>query len=99
MSPITFGHQTGLPQNPTGINGSKAQRSIPGTFATGKGTTAQIKEFLSARRGQHFSAKDIGTALNKPARQLSKRLREMEERKTVSIMFTEGKVLHYFVPA
>lgn len=63
-------------QNPKGINGSKFQRSTPGTFATGKGTTAQIKAFFEDLNCP-YPTHEVAESIGKPARQLSKRMAEL----------------------
>lgn len=68
-----------LPQNPTGINGvttKRPQRCSPGTFATGKGTTASIRYFFSERVCS-YSAAEVAEALGVKPRQISKRLAEL----------------------
>lgn len=68
--------QQTLPQNPTGINGvGRARKSIPGSYSTGKGTTAQIKAMF--REYPFFTAREIGHKLGVPARQVNKRLSEL----------------------
>lgn len=64
-----------LPQNPTGINGSKGQKSAPGTFATGKGTTALIIEKMADKHTRTVA--EAASELGLPARQLNKRFAEL----------------------
>lgn len=68
MNPITFGHVTATPAKP-------AQKSIPGSFSTGKGTTQRIKDAFAER--SFFTSKELGDKLGMPSRQLSKRLAEL----------------------
>jgi predicted HTH transcriptional regulator len=68
MNPITFGHVQATPAKP-------AQKSIPGSFATGKGTTQRIKDAYAER--SFFTSKELGDKLGVPSRQLSKRLAEL----------------------
>jgi hypothetical protein len=86
-----------LPQNTFGNNGAKAQRSIPGSFATGKGTTARIVTFLENARGIKFTAKQIADGLNLPARQLSKRLRELERSAKVSATIWADRPNEFYI--
>lgn len=63
------------------------RKNAPGTFATGKGTTARILAELDFAPGGR-TAEELGQALAVPGRQLSKRLAEQVKRGTV---FQQGK--------
>lgn len=52
------------------------RRNAPGTFATGKGTTAAIKVFFAERDFPH-SVAEVASEIGKPARQLNKRFSEL----------------------
>lgn len=52
------------------------QRSIPGSYATGKGTTAKIKTFFGDKISMYSSA-EVAAAIGVESRQLSKRLAEL----------------------
>lgn len=56
----------------------RVQQSAPGTFATGKGTTAKIVAFyVDMHRKAGYTAEEISRSLEVPSRQLSKRLNEL----------------------
>lgn len=64
-------------------------KAAPGTYATGKGTTQHILDFLVGRSLGRTAA-EIGEALKVPARQLSKRLAEQVKRKTIEVSVEDG---------
>jgi predicted DNA-binding transcriptional regulator len=55
---------------------TKARKSIPGTYATGKGTTARIRNFFSGLT-LSYGVDEIAADLGVPARQLNKRVNEL----------------------
>jgi hypothetical protein len=70
------------------------QKSIPGSYATGKGTTARIMQYLEGRVAGR-SLKEIGNGLGLQSRQLSKRLAEQVKAGTVQFFPTaDGRVYH-----
>jgi hypothetical protein len=74
---------------------AKARKSIPGTYATGKGTSARIIELLK-NSATPLTAKELGDLMGVPARQLSKRLTEQERKGKIAVKPNfESKHLHY----
>lgn len=65
----------------------KTQNSTPGTFATGKGTTGRLLQYLRSRADEGNeaarTAEDAGVYLGLPSRQIIKRLSEQVKKGTI----------------
>ncbi len=62
--------------NSASITGLIQQKTAPGTYATGKGTTAKVKDYFSDLNCPYPVA-EIASEIGVPSRQLSKRLAEL----------------------
>lgn len=63
----------------------RVQQSAPGTFATGKGTTAKIVDFfVNSNRVASYPVDSIAFNIGVPSRQLSKRLAELVKKGTLT---------------
>lgn len=66
--------EPGTADNPIPV---KFRKSIPGTYATGKGTTEAIRNFFNTHNMFSYTTHSVAFAIGVHSRQLSKRMNEL----------------------